>query len=264
MLRPQHYRKVKGVKSQRRHWVGCVEETLLSFWRQIFGEEGLHWRSLWFKAVPNQTNAPPWPLPPLLEAISRCNQNRSHTYFLPFFPTSDYFQLRDFLYLRRDFSLMNAQSALGPMWVFCIPQSPWVRSSQVLEHAEPHPSSLTNVLWCLLVLTVSSENFPFSRCPEITPGTAYLHILLIWGEIRLSWIVTRNFSHLFLVRWAFLSKKLTHAKTMQGTLLLHKVLKEFLSALIHLPDIVLQIVVQLEYYEQISWILLLPANQGRN
>lgn len=81
---------------------------------------------------------------------------------------------------------------------------------------------LTNILWSLLVLTVSSENFPFSRFPEITPGTACLHFLLIWGEI-----VTRNFSHLFLVRWSFLSKKLTHAKIMQGTLLLHIVLKEF-------------------------------------
>lgn len=98
MLRPQHYRKVKRVKSQRRHGVGCVGETLLPFWKQRLGEEELHWRSLWFKAVPNQTNAPPRPLSPLLEVVSRCNQNRSHIYFLPFFPTSDYFQLRDFLY----------------------------------------------------------------------------------------------------------------------------------------------------------------------
>lgn len=51
---------------------------------------------------------------------------------------------------------------------------------------------------------------------------------------------------------------------MQGTLLLHKVLKEFLSALIHLPEMVLQIVVQLEYYEQVNWMLLLLANPGRN
>lgn len=132
MLRPRHYRKVKQVKSWRRHWVGCVEETLLPFWRQIYGEEGLHWRSLWFKTVPNQTNAPPWPLSPLLEAINRCNQSRSHIHFLSFFPTSDHFQLRDFLYLRpwRDFSC-NAQFALGPIWMFCIPQSPWVMSSQV-------------------------------------------------------------------------------------------------------------------------------------
>lgn len=132
MLRPQCYRKVKWVKSRRRHWVGCMEETILPFWLQIFGREGLHWGSLWFKTVPNQTNAPPWPLSPLFEAINRYNQNRSHIYFLPFFPTSDYFHLRDFLYLRpwRDFS-PNAQSALGPIWMFCIPQSPWVTSSQV-------------------------------------------------------------------------------------------------------------------------------------
>lgn len=157
---------------------------LSPFWRQMFGEEGLHWRSLWFKTVPNQSNAPPWPLPPLLEAISRCNQNRSHIYFVPFFPTSDYFPLRDFLYLRpwRDFS-PNALSALGPMRMFCIPQSPWVMSSQVQEQAELHPSSLTSILWCLLLRTVSPENLPFSRFPEITPGTAYLHFL-IWGEIR--------------------------------------------------------------------------------
>lgn len=264
MLRPQHYRKLKQVKSQRRHWFGCVEETLLPFWRQMFGEEELHWRSLWFKTAKSDHCS--------TLAIVTCL--RSHKQMQPKQVTYLLSPILSHLWL---FSAQGLPvfKALEGFLTQC-PVCTWT-SVDVLPRTKPLGDEFPGLGACrttsfkshkCLVMPFSSYSssviFPFSRFPEITPGTAYLHFLLIWGEIRHSWILRRNFSHLFLVRWAFPSKKLILAKIMQGTLLFHKVLKEFLSAIIHLPETVLQIVVQLECCEQVSWMLLLPANQGRN
>lgn len=107
------------------------------------------------------------------------------------------------LWPARDFSLMNAQSALEPTQTFCIPQSPLARSSQVYEHAEPHPSFPS------LPKSHKHLMMPPNSYPEMTPETAHLHFLLIWAEIRHSRLLRMNSSQLFPVRWAFLSKKLT-------------------------------------------------------
>lgn len=81
---------------------------------------------------------------------------------------------------------MNAQSALEPMQTFCIPQSPLARSSQVYEHAEPHPSlPFLPKSHKRPMMPPNSYNymrqlhFLKEHSPEITPGTAHLHFLLI-------------------------------------------------------------------------------------
>jgi len=70
---------------------------------KMFGAEALHWRSLWFKFVLNETNAPPYPPSSLFQGPQTDAQRRVKTghifTFLYSFPPSDYFQLKDSLCL---------------------------------------------------------------------------------------------------------------------------------------------------------------------
>lgn len=153
----------------------------------------------------------------LAEAISRCtgkSQNTSHIYFLIFFPTL-------WLFSAQELPVFNGLWGISLWWVPSLPLNPCKHSA---AHKAPWwgiPKSMS-VQNCILpslskphkrlMMPPNSHSFirqlHFLRehSPETTPGTADLHCLLIWGEIRHSWLPRIQ---VVPVRWAFLSKKLT-------------------------------------------------------
>lgn len=193
-----------------------------------------------------------------MRAISRCagkSQNRSHIYFLMFFPTL-------WLFSAQGLPVFNSpQGSLVPMRMFCILQNPLARSSLVYK-PESHQHLMMPPISCNYMRQL---RFLKKHSLETTPGTAYLHFLLIWGAIRHSRLLRMKV-------WdrAFLSKKgkilLVLANFMQATPFLPKVLKEFLSALIPSFRVVFTNCSAgcILEHEQVHRLLFKPANQGRN